>query len=142
MKWIDDILNGLIELVGGNNIYDVLDYLKIYHYPVNPDNPVLKGNKAIYNRIGEFECIYYSDDLYNPDFVLAHEVGHAVLHVNEMEMFYNPLLNKGRLEKEADYFATMLLYKDRDFEDWIETIDDISRCFGIPTECVKFLIEK
>lgn len=141
MKWIDEILAGLVESVG-NNVYDILNELNIYHFAVDPDNSVLQGNIAVYNRIGAFECIYYSNDIVNKEYVLAHEIGHAVLHTEESEMFYNPLLNKGKMEREADYFATRLLYSNLEIEDGIETYEQLANMIGIKEDNVKYIIEK
>lgn len=142
MKWIDEILTGLVESVGSRNVFDVLSELNIYTFAVEPNNILLQGNQAIYNRIGTFECIYYSNDISNKEYVLAHEVGHAVLHTEESEMFYNPLLNKGKLEKEADYFATKLLYSDLEIEEGIETYKQLADKLGIKEDFIKFIIEK
>lgn len=141
MKWIDEILAGLVESVG-NNVYDILNELNIYHFAVDPDNSVLQGNIAVYNRIGAFECIYYSNDIDNKEYVLAHEIGHAVLHTEESEMFYNPLLNKGKMEREADYFATRLLFSNLEIEDGIETYEQLANRLGIKEDNVKYIIEK
>lgn len=142
MKWIDDVIVGLIEVVGSNNVYEILDHLNIYHFAVNKDNELLQGNLAIYNRIGDFECVYYSNELDNKEYVLAHEIGHAILHVEEQMMFYNPLLNKGKIEREADYFATRLLYSDIEIEDGIETYKQLANKLGIKEDFIKFIIEK
>lgn len=142
MSWIDEILLGLTELVGSNNVYDILSHLNIYHFAVDKDNSVLQGNLAVYNRIGDFECVYYSNDIDNLEYVLAHEIGHAVLHTEESEMFYNPLFNKGKLEKEADYFATRLLYSNLEIEEGIETYEQLANRLGIKEDFIKFIIEK
>lgn len=141
MKWIDDIILGLIESIGSNNIYEILDYLNIYHFSVDKDNELLQGNQAIYNRIGQFECVYYSNDIKNKEYVLAHELGHSILHIEESQMFYNPLLNKGKLEREADYFATKLLYSNLEIEDGIETYEQLANKLGINVDNVKYIIE-
>lgn len=142
MRWIDEILTGLVESVGSRNVFDILSELNIYTFAVEPNNILLQGNQAIYNRIGTFECIYYSNDISNKEYVLAHEVGHAVLHTEESEMFYNPLLNKGKLEKEADYFATKLLYSDLEIEEGIETYQQLADKLGIKEDFINFIIEK
>ena len=142
MKWIDDIVTGLIDSVGSNNLDDILSELKIHKFIVSPDNSLLQGNQAVYQRIGDFECIYISDDVLNKDFVIAHEIGHAILHVDEMMMFYNPLLNKGKLEREADYFASKLLYSNLEIEDGIETYKQLADKLGIKEDFIKYIIEK
>ena len=139
MKWIDEVILGLIEVVGSNSIYDIISHLKIYVLSVEPDNYLLHGNRAVYNRIGDFECIYLANDLSNKEFVLAHEVGHAILHVDEFETFYNPLLNKGKLENEANYFATKLLYSDYELEEGIHTREQLADRLGIDIDFTKFI---
>lgn len=141
MVWIDEILLGLTELIGSNNVYDILSHLNIYHFAVDKDNSVLQDNLAVYNRIGAFECIYYSNDIDNLEYVLAHEIGHAILHLEESEMFYNPLLNKGKLEKEADYFATKLLYSNFEIEEGIETYEQLANRLGIKIDNIKYIIK-
>lgn len=140
MKWIDEILTGMVESVGSNNVYEILDHLNIYHFQVDQDSELLQGNQAIYNRIGDFECIYYSDDITNKEYVLAHELGHAILHIEESQMFYNPLLNKGKLEKEANYFAVKLLYSNLEIEDGIETYQQLADYLGIKEDNIKYFI--
>lgn len=142
MKWIDEIVIGLIENIGSNKLDDILSELKIHKFIVSPDNSLLQGNQAVYQRIGGFECIYIADNVLNKDFVIAHEIGHAILHVEEMTMFYNPLLNKGKLEREADYFATRLLYSNLEIEDGIETYKQLADKLGIKEDFIKFIIEK
>ena len=137
---IDEIIDGLIEFVGSKNIKDILSCLGIHLLVVEPDNILLNGNRAVYNRIGPFECIYIANDLYNRDFVIAHELGHAVLHVEEATTFFNPLLNKGKLENEANYFAVRLLHRDLEIEDGIETKSQLAIRLGIKEDYIKYII--
>lgn len=142
MKWIDEIVIGLIDIVGNNNLDDILSELKIHKFIVNPDNSLLQDNQAVYQRIGDFECIYIADNVVNKDFVIAHEIGHAILHVEEMTMFDNPLLNKGKLENEANYFASKLLYSNLEIEEGIETKEQLANALGIKEDYVEYLINK
>ena len=142
MKWIDDIVTGLIDSVVSNNLDDILSELKIHKFTVSPDNSLLQGNQAVYQRIGSFECIYIAENVLNKDFVIAHEIGHAILHVEEMTMFYNPLLNKGKLEREADYFATKLLYSYIEIEDGIETKSHLAKFLGVNESVIDYIIDK
>ncbi|MDO4605474.1 MAG: ImmA/IrrE family metallo-endopeptidase [Helcococcus sp.] len=142
MKWIDDIVTGLIENIGSNNLDDILSELKIHKFTVSPDNSLLQDNQAVYQRIGDFECIYIADNVLNKDFIIAHEIGHAILHVDEMTMFYNPLLNKGKLENEANYFACKLLYNDLEIEEGIETTYELANLLGVNEKMIKYVIKK
>jgi Zn-dependent peptidase ImmA (M78 family) len=56
--------------------------------------------------------VYLRDDLpcQYEKFVLCHELGHAILHTEIPSAAYNnKLIVKGKLEKQADYFAIKLL---------------------------------
>lgn len=143
MNDIQAIVEGLIEVVGSNNVYDILDHLNIELLVVNKDRKILRNNKAVYNRIAGNEYIYLSnEDGINKEFILAHELGHAILHYEEGQMFYNPLLNKGKLEREANYFATLLLYKDLVIEDGIETKQQLADSLGVNEDVINYIINK
>lgn len=143
MKWIDEIIYGLVEVVGSSNIYDIIDHLRIKVFTLNHENTILQGNEAVYTRFGALEIIYISDRITkSKEFILAHEVGHALLHVEEMEVYFNPLLNKGKLENEANYFATKLLYKDLVIEDGIETKQQLADSLGVNEEVINYIINK
>lgn len=73
---------------------------------------------------------------------MAHEVGHALLHTEAMEMFFNPLINKGKLENEANYFATKLLYRNLIIEDGIETKQQLADSLGVNEEVINYIINK
>lgn len=141
MKWIDEILVGLIETVGSNNVFEILSFLNINLFTVDKDSPILQDNLSVYTRIGSFECIYVSNEVYNKEFVIAHELGHAILHTEIAESFFNPLLNKGRLENEANYFATKLLYRDLDIEDGIETREQLAKILKIKEDYIKYIVD-
>lgn len=139
---IDNVINGIVDTVGTNNVYDIASHLGIHIFTVSYDNELLKGNQAFYNRIGTFECIYLSNEISNKEFIIAHELGHALLHTELKEMFFNSLYPKGRLEREANYFATKLLYSNIDIEDGIETTEQLANRLGINEDFIKFIIEK
>ena len=65
----------------------------------------------IRNFLG-IEVVFIRDNLHYQyeKFVLAHELGHAVLHVEIGTAAYsNKLINRGKLERQADYFAIKIL---------------------------------
>ncbi|MGH2331073.1 ImmA/IrrE family metallo-endopeptidase [Thermoanaerobacter mathranii] len=57
-------------------------------------------------------------------FVIAHEIGHKVLHDLSSDIFLkrNTLFNLGKLENQADEFALNLLYSDEDLKDILEYV--------------------
>lgn len=69
--------------------------------------------------------------------VMAHELKHALDHYG-LDGFYTAA--KGKLENEADRFATelMLLFYQEKYEDIPETFDTLKATFGIKEEMRKY----
>lgn len=75
------------------------------------------------------------------DIVLAHELGHALMHSAQDVYFIREytLFPIGRYEIEANKFAAELLIDDDEIRnDW--SIPEISRWLGVPEELVKYKI--
>lgn len=142
MKWIDEILEGLIDHCQTENIYELYDQLDIEIQRLTKDNIILKGNEAVYHRFHSLEIVYIEDNLVNEKFVLAHELAHAILHINESIVYFNPLENNWKLEKEANYFAMKLLYKDYEIEDGIETKSQLADRLGVNECYIEYIISK
>lgn len=141
MEWIDKIVEGLLDYFQTNDIYDIYKQLNIKIVRLNEENIILKGNQAVYHRFANTETVYCRDDLENEKFILAHELGHAILHVNEAIIYYNPLENKGKLEREANYFAVKLLYSNLKIEEGIETKQQLSKYLMINEDLVDYIIK-
>jgi len=113
LAWIDEYIHGVTEYCYSRDIYEIYDTLNINVKRVDKDDLLLQGNDAVYirNYLG-IEAVFIKNDLpYQYEkFVLAHELGHAVLHVEIATASYsNNLTNRGKLEHQADYFAINLL---------------------------------
>lgn len=141
MNWIDEIVEGLLDYYQTNNMYDIYKQLNIRIERLDKSNILLQGNEAVYHRFNEQETVYCSNDIVNEEFVLAHELGHAILHVDEDVIFYNPTENKGKLELEANYFAVKLLYHDYELEDGIETRQQLSNRLMINEDLVDYVLK-
>lgn len=109
---INDIIKGLVEEVGSNDVYDILDHLNISLIRDNPEqNPLLKSCEGMYIRnMYDHEVIIVKDDLDNERQIIAHELGHALLHTEYDSLVHNRFALPGRNEYEANYFAVRLLY--------------------------------
>lgn len=142
LTWIDEYVNGVIEYCCSRDIYEIYDTLNIIIKRVDEDDFLLQGNEAVYirNYLG-MEIVFVRDDLpYQYEkFILAHELGHALLHIEIAQAAYNSnLINKGRLEKEADYFALKLLdinLDEIDYEGF--TIEQIAAAENMPNRFLK-----
>lgn len=74
-------------------------------------------------------------------FVLAHELGHAIMHENLNTPFLteNTLFSKNKFEKEANTFAIELLVPDAEIIEHTElTIGQLARMTGYAEELLKY----
>lgn len=77
--------------------------------------------------------------------VVAHELGHALLHRKENCAFMKnkTLLLTSRIEREANRFAAYLLISDSDVLDFAEfTTEQFCDCTGYPMELIKLRINR
>lgn len=139
--WIDEYVLGVFELCGSKDIYEICDYLGILIKKIYKSNNLLRGNDAFYFRdyFGS-EIIFIRDDLSCnfEKFILAHELGHAIMHVDFTTAAFNNLINEGKLEKQANYFAFKLLDINIEKDNFEQlTIDQISNYLEIPSHVLK-----
>jgi len=138
MKWIVEIVNGLIEVYKTRNVYELLDLLEI----------TLIKKKLINDEKGRFlrdmfgnETIFISNELANEEerIVIAHELGHLILHTHLSTSYYteNQLINKNKLEVEANKFAAELLIPDDVNIYEYETIQQLACYLEVPEELVR-----
>lgn len=137
---IDIIVLGLIEKAGGNDLRDVLAELDIKLIKVDVNRPILRGALAVYVNSTQRETIYISRDCPEEtrNFVIAHEMGHAVLHSDGLihQQFHK---KDTKQEEEADYFATRVLNYSLEIIDGY-TVEDYSKLLGIKESAVKYVI--
>ncbi len=113
LSWIDEYVSGIIEYCNSNDIFDIYSTFNIDIVKIDKNDLILKGNEALYIRnYFNTEVVFIRDDLpYQYEkFILAHELGHALLHTEVYTAAFNKnLINNGKLEKQANYFALKLL---------------------------------
>jgi len=142
LRWIDSIVIGLIDLYGTSDIYDLYSCLGLHIERLPLGNVLLREGEAFYSRgyLG-VETVFIRNDLSKTyeRFVLAHELGHAILHVEIQEAAFNlNLINKGKMERQANYFAFHLLDinpYDEDFENF--TIEQIACALEVPVDALR-----
>lgn len=130
---INQIVNNLIEEVGSKELKDITDYLniKVITRPGITTEYINKNNKKI---------IYIDTNIHEElkEFVIAHEIGHAVLHDAEI-MQYSPLLiSKTYVERQADYFAFKLLGKNID-ETYDYTSSQYAKILGVNEKIIEYI---
>lgn len=113
LSWIDEYVDGIIDYCYSRNIFEIYKTLNMKINKVNKDNIILQNGEAMYLRsYNDLEVVFLREDLHYEyeKFVLAHELGHAILHINlTTAAYHNKLIIKGKYEHEADYFALRLL---------------------------------
>ena len=96
-----------------------------------------------YNEVLDVQFIHVNCDLpdYQKRFVVAHELGHALLHTGYNFNFLknNTFFNVDRFEKEADKFAVLLLVDKIEHH---QSIQEIALLYGISEHAVKYLNEE
>lgn len=101
----------LIKKYNTQNPFKIADDLKI-EYIIGP----MGQYSGCYLYLKRHRCIFINEDLSENDrhFVMAHELGHALLHRKENCYFIRnkTFLSTSRIEKEANTFAAELLIPD------------------------------
>lgn len=104
--------------------------------------------RGFYQYLKRNHIIYLDSELgyQEKKFVIAHELGHALMHkkINAIFLDTRTFLKTSYYEKDADTFATLLLISDDDIKDFITyeyTTQDIARNYGISEELVKLRLK-
>lgn len=133
-KEINDIIKELIEKTGSTDIYDIISSLSI--------NVKKHPGKTFYCQINGKKYIYLDENLSEDitPFVLAHELGHAVLHKEEI-YHYSPLsITKTATEREADYFAFQILGLKID-PSYQYTVDQYAKMLNVNEDVIENIIK-
>lgn len=140
MTWIKDIVQGLIEIYGTGNVYELISALNIKLIKKEL-KPGIKGR--FFRDVFGNEYIYISNKLSDEEekIVIAHELGHAILHPDLISSYYteNHLLNKDQIEYQANEFAAELLISENiDFSTYDSiTTKELSILLEVSEELIK-----
>lgn len=146
LSWIDECIAEIIKRSNSNDILDIYSTFNINIIKANKNNLILKGNEALYIRnYFDTEVVFIRDDLqYQYEkFILAHELGHALLHTEiYVAAFNKDLLNKSKLERQANYFALKLLNIELDSTEYEGyTIEQIAQALCVSQKSLFMLLE-
>lgn len=104
--WIDNYVIGLGETYNTCDIYELYSLLQIKIEKLDKDNILLQGNESIYYRdYFGLEIVFLRNDLnYEYEkFILAHELGHALIHTDIYTAAFNKDLMDLQLNKLLAY---------------------------------------
>lgn len=139
---IKEVVNGLIEKYGTNNPFELCDMLNINIMYSNLGSEI-KG--FVQRTPNGFEIIHINSCLsrINQKYICAHELGHAILHVDlSLSFFIESGLPtyRDRYEMQADKFAAELLIPDDYPKCEIAnlTAEQLSHYFGVNERLIKY----
>lgn len=120
------------EMVKGMNVV-------LVYYP-------LVGIRGFYQYFKRNNIIYIDDSLLDSEkrFVLAHELGHMILHKRSNAIFMDTrtCLKTSGFELEADMFAMHLLVSDEDIHEYDGyTIEQMSRALGYRQKLIELRLK-
>ncbi|MGN0406193.1 MAG: ImmA/IrrE family metallo-endopeptidase [Bariatricus sp.] len=129
------------RIYGTNDPFRIAKYLNIEVYSCP-----LGRIAGYYKYLKRHRCIYINSDL-DENFsrvVMAHELGHAILHVKENCTFMksHTLLLTSGIEREANQFAAYLLITDDMLRDYAgRTMEQFCCCTGYPKELIELRLK-
>ena len=135
---------------------DIKKLVSYYKKKFNTSNPfelakqlhieVLVGDigskDGCYMYLKKHKCIFLNENLdeHLRNFVMAHELGHAIMHPKQNCYFIrnNTFLLNSKTENEANKFAIELLVSDEDIEEnKYFTLEQISRSLGYDQKLIE-----
>lgn len=135
---IKKLVSHYVKLYKTSNPFELADCLNIKVFDV-PLGSVM----GYYKYLKRHRCIYINSEIENYNFknvVMAHELGHAIMHRNENCYFMSSktLLLTSKIERQANEFAAELLLSDDLIEEFGNyTIEQVSCLTGIDINLVK-----
>lgn len=128
------------KTLGTNDPFAIADSLGILYRFCNIDFA------GCYMFLKNHRCIFINNQLEPAEsrMVMAHELGHALLHKKENCYFTQTktLLLNSKIEKEANLFAAELLIPDEVIlENWHYTTEQLSRILGYQEQLIELRLE-
>ncbi|WP_142414424.1 ImmA/IrrE family metallo-endopeptidase [Hathewaya massiliensis] len=135
----------LVQKYGTRDPYKLANYLGInIEYRYYSDS-----TKGYFLKILRNKFIIINQNLtdHEKEIVLAHELGHAILHHNKDIRFIREftLFPTGRYENEANKFAAELLINEKDIDKYcLENLclEQLASYFCVPKELIKYKFDK
>lgn len=136
MRDIEKEIKKLNETYGTLNPYELADAMGVeIHYME------LGSTRGLFYHSRRIKQIALSNTLteWTERFVLAHEIGHLVMHPQHNAPFLSTtFFSKDRYEMEANAFALHMLISDDDLKEYPEyTVDTWATILGVPRELME-----
>lgn len=141
MKDIKSRVDKLVRRYKTRNPFEMIKGMNVVlvYYP-------LVDIRGFYQYFKRNNIIYIDETLSDPDkkFVLAHELGHMILHKKSNAIFMDTrtFMKTSGYELEADKFAVNLLISDEDIEEYKNyTAEQISRTLGYHQKLIELRLK-
>ncbi|EGQ0536778.1 ImmA/IrrE family metallo-endopeptidase [Listeria monocytogenes] len=136
--WPNEMVKKLSNRHKTTNPFLLCEMLNIFVIPWNLDS----DTNGFYKYIRRNRFIFYNSNLsdYQIKYVVAHELGHALLHTRINATFTKSIhwSNLSKIELEAHQFAISLLLSNIEIEKF-KTKRDVCLFTGIPFEMENFI---
>lgn len=130
---IENKVLSLVRKFGTSNPYKIAKELDINLLEAN-----LGEVKGYYTKIRRIKFIFINENLSKNEkiFTMAHELKHAIDHADLIGYYSLCYGGKGKLELEANKFATelMLLLYQEQYQEIPETFDKLILTYGVKEE--------
>lgn len=146
MSWINDTIQKLLEKYETNEPAELCGFLGIHiTYEFLGEQDLL----GYYLKTDTYKFIIVHDqlDYFDQRVIIAHELGHVLLHpeLNTSFLKNNTFLSVDKYEYQANVFAANLLLPDgfeKDFEFVGMTVEQIADTVAIPVSLLKLKLHE
>ena len=140
--YIKTEVDKLVQQYKTRDVYELIDKLNIILLKV-PLHPSVNG---LYQYFKRNKIIYLNNGLDSimERHVLAHELGHAILHpkINITYLESNTFYSKEKIEIAANTFAAELLIEDSLFDEYKNhTIEEMAAIENLPIELIRIKLK-
>lgn len=137
-KYIRKVIGNLKNKYDTTNPFELAESLDITLILTS-----LGSISGMYKYINRNKTIFLNENLneYEQRFVLAHEIGHAILHTKSSCFFSNTLNNKLKTEYQANLFAAELLIDLNEIDKlYLQgySIKQLAAYYNVPVELIEF----
>lgn len=137
-KYIRKVIGNLKNKYDTTNPFELAESLDITLILTS-----LGSISGMYKYINRNKTIFLNESLneYEQRFVLAHEIGHAILHTKSSCFFSNTLNNKLKTEYQANLFAAELLIDLKEIDKlYLQgySIKQLAAYYNVPVELIEF----
>lgn len=135
------IVKFLIKKYDTSDVFEIAKQMKI-EYLICP----LGSRCGCYMYLKRHRCIFLNENLSNHEMrlVMAHELGHAILHRTQNCYFirHKTLLSTDKIEHQANEFAAYLLIADDMLQEYAGyTREQFCQCTGYPKELIELRLK-